>query len=129
MISKTQTLTEFAPIVADFEGAITSCLNIRPDEVLLKDFGGQPVITVIFSSGKRLDLPLHMDVEEYSLGRLIIPEKCFKEASNDREIQDFLLGLFDNQRFIDVEVLDDERSIFIEPVNIKKYKFSMAFMY
>ena len=125
MTSKFQTFKEKAPS-EEFEGAITSSMNIRPDEVILKDFGSNPTISIALSEGNKIDLPLHRNLEKNS-GTLIIPEKFYTEAAKDTELNNLLDGLFENRRSLEVEVDDQVDKIMIQPLDSEKVKFKMIF--
>ncbi len=124
MTSKFQSFTEKAPS-EEFEGAITSSMNIRPDEVILKNFDENPVINITFMDSKKIDLPLRM--HENGTGTLVIPEKYYKEAESEAELNVLLSGLFENQRNLEVEVDDQGDKIIIQPINSEKSRFKILF--
>lgn len=128
MISKFQSSADTAaPDMTEFEGAITSSSNIRPDEVILRNFGSKTSINITLINGKNIDLPLHMNPKEKNVGTLIIPEKFYKEAETDVELKELLSGLFDNRRSLDVKVEKQENRIIVQPLGSKKSNFTISF--
>lgn len=126
MTSKFQTFSEKAP-VEEFEGAITSSMNIRPDEVILRNFSSNPIINITLREGKKCDLSLHRNLEENS-GTLVIPEKLYKEGETETELNNLLSSLFENRRNLEVEVDDQGDKIVIQPINSEKGKFKFTFI-
>lgn len=122
MISKFQSFKDI-----DFEGAITSSSNIRPDEIILKNFDTKASINIIFSNGKSIDLPIHMNPDKKT-GTLVIPEKFYKEGEIDTELRQLLNGLFDNQRTLEIEVKKQDNKIIIQPSGMHKSLFKISFI-
>ncbi len=125
MASKFQYFNEVAPALLEYEGVITSGSNIRPDEIIFRNFGSKAVISIRFVDGKKMDLPLHKHDE--SSGTLIIPEKFYKEAEKETELLALLRDLFDNQRSLEVEILEENEQIVIQPIG-KKNTFQFTFV-
>lgn len=127
MVSKFQSFQGKASLSIDFEGAITSSANIRPDEVILKNFDSNAMINIIFSDGKSIDLPIHRNPHEKT-GTLVIPEKCYKDAEHDAELSQLLSTLFDNQRKFEIEINEQDNKIIIQPVGPRKSHFKISFV-
>lgn len=129
MSSKFQSLSESsAPHIEEFEGAITSSSNVRPDEVILKIFDSNAIINITFLNGKKIDLPLHIKSEGKNSATLVIPEKFYKESEAEPELRDLLSGVFDNQRSLEVEVNIERNRIIVQPVGSKKNIFKIIFV-
>ncbi len=127
MASNFQILIEAVPFISDFEGAIISSSNIRPDEIILMNFRENPRINITFCDGKKIDLPLHINPQTNDVWTIYIPEKVYKEAEKDSELREFLRGLFANQRNMEVELQEKEDSIIIQPVGSRKHLFKFIF--
>jgi hypothetical protein len=125
LTSKFQSYTVKAPS-KEFEGAITSGMNIRPDEVILKNFGSNPTLNITLINGKKIELPLHTGIEK-NRATLVIPEKFYKEAETDPELSTLLEGLFENQRNLEVEIENQGDKIILQPIGEKRGKFKIFF--
>lgn len=126
MTSKFPPQTEVAPI-SEFEGAITSAANIRPDEIILRNFGeANPTISITLISGKKIDLPLRIHSDNEKIATLVISEKFYKESETDLEFKNLLEGLFDNQRMLEIELIKEKNRIIIQPLD-NKTKFKIIF--
>lgn len=126
LISKIQSFSEVeAPL--EYEGAITSRSNIRPDEIILKVFNSKASLNIFLNNGKPVELPLYLD-EDQEKGTLTIPEKFFKEAVEDHELKNLLEGVFDNQRRLDLEINGGKNEITLRPIGVKKNLFTLSFI-
>ena len=127
MTTKSQSYPNTAPATEDFEGAIISSSNIRPDEVILRNSGSKLTINIAFSSGKKIELPLYMYDSDKHMGTLVIPEKFYTEAGKEPELQQLLSSLFANRRRLDVKVDQNNNKILVEPVDTKNHNFTILF--
>jgi hypothetical protein len=125
--SKFHDFTEIAPEVVDFEGAITSSANIRPDELVLRNIGSKWNLLITFSDGKKMELSVYLHPQEKNLATLVVPEKYYKEAEKLPDMQAFLSGILNNQRSLEVTFTKRDNQMVIQPVNAKKDHFKLTF--
>lgn len=126
MISKNLSSTDKPTSSFEYEGAIISSTNIRPDEVILRNFGSKAWIIITFTDGKKIEMPLYQ--KSKNSGTIVIPEKFYKEAEKESEFRNLLNGLFDDQRSLEVEINDQGEKILIEPIGAKKGRFVLSFV-
>lgn len=126
MDTKYQSFTRQDSAVEEFEGAITSPSNIRPDEIILRLGPQTASIVIVFVNGKKIVLPLHWQPIE-NQATLVVPEKVYKEAEKEIELNALLSGLFDNQRNLEVEMEIQDHQMTIQPLESKKQLFKFSF--
>lgn len=144
LVNNTQ-LENSLPALTDYEGAITSALNVRPDEVILKQFSDMPFrglnasVCIRFVDGLSIDLPLHgrrgmrsvfgIGNGDITYWTLFIPEKLYIKSNQHPELKTLLKDLFGNQRSIDVTIDEKIDQITIESKELfKKSRFKMTFI-
>ncbi|MBS4171132.1 Uncharacterized protein NEOC95_001872 [Neochlamydia sp. AcF95] len=127
MASKLQSFSESAALPGDYEGALTSSLNIPLDEVVLRNFSSDSIICITLLSGKTIELPLHLNLKESGKATLAIPEKYYKQSELCKELEHLLSHLFSNQRSLLMEIDVQAHQIIIAPYQFKKNKFKFTF--
>ncbi|KIC72038.1 hypothetical protein DB41_AA00190 [Neochlamydia sp. TUME1] len=127
MASKLQSFSESADLPVDYEGTLTSSLNIPLDEVVLRHFGSDSIICMTLLSGRTIELPLHLNLKESGQAMLAIPEKYYKQSEHCRELEHLLSHLFNNQRSLLMEIDAQAQQLIITPLQSKKNKFKFTF--